>query len=359
MDKTTDILQEYDSSSKLYENFAYKVRQLLEDLIISEAIPYNAITCRLKSRDSLIKKLEIKQDKYGELRDITDIAGIRIITFYSDDVDKVVDLVEKEFKVDRQNTIDKGKSLEPDRFGYCSVHYIVGLSDDRLKLREYQMYQDLKCEIQIRTVLQHAWAEIEHDLGYKNESIIPKEIRRNFSRLAGLLEIGDKEFLEIRKYLLSYSGDIANKIKDRELNDKELDAIMLNEFVSTDKEIIRINKELAQLFNSQISDKLENYNCADAINRLNWFDIRTLGQLKNFINDNKTSAIKIAQILITPKDVNEKMRMDKTRAIFYLCYAELLNSDYDYQSISRYLKETNIVTEKSFIDELLNIKSQL
>lgn len=83
--------------------------------------------------------------------------------------------------------------MEPDRFGYCSVHYVVEMSQKRLNLYEHQAYEGLKCEIQIRSVLQHAWAEIEHDLGYKSEIAIPKRIRRNFSRLAGLLEIADKE----------------------------------------------------------------------------------------------------------------------------------------------------------------------
>ena len=65
---------------------------------------------------------------------------------------------------------------------------------ERMVLRENKAFEGLKCEIQIRSVLQHAWAEIEHDLGYKSELTIPKEVRRSFSRLAGLLELGDKEF---------------------------------------------------------------------------------------------------------------------------------------------------------------------
>lgn len=84
------------------------------------------------------------------------------------------------------------------------MHYVVGMSLQRLSLCEYKMFRDLKCEIQIRSILQHAWAEIEHDIGYKNEIAIPKQMRRKFSRIAGLLEIADQEFVQIRSELEDY-----------------------------------------------------------------------------------------------------------------------------------------------------------
>lgn len=358
----SNILQEYNNKYRLYDGFANKVRQLLEEMISSENISCNAITCRLKSLESLSKKIELKQDKYNSLEDLTDIAGIRIITFYSDDVDKVVELVENEFDVDRENTIDKRQALEPDRFGYCSVHYIVGLSEERLKLREYQQYSGLKCEIQIRTVLQHAWAEIEHDLGYKSEITIPKEIRRNFSRLAGLLEIGDKEFLDIRNYLNVYSSNITEKIADSELDEKELDAIILNEFIKSDSGIKKLNKHFERIFDANIKSDSTEYTQERTIARLQWLGVLTLGQLKCLISNNEADAIEVAKSLL---DIHNKFKskgkptVDNTIGIFYICYAELLKNYSDYDTIYKYISETGISTRKEFPNELLEVKKKL
>ena len=93
-------MEEYDEQRALYESFSVKVRQLLEEMIKSENISYNEAACRVKSKNSLAQKIDKKGDKYKCLADLTDIAGIRVITFYSDDVDKVAELVEKEFEVD-------------------------------------------------------------------------------------------------------------------------------------------------------------------------------------------------------------------------------------------------------------------
>ena len=214
MENLDSILKEYDKQCKLYENFANKVKTLVEELVSNKNIPYNSITSRIKARASLEDKITRKNNKYKTLGNITDIAGVRVITYYSDDVDRVAKIIEQNFDVDRDNSIDKRKAMEPDRFGYCSVHYIVQFNQERLNLPENQAYKNIKCEIQIRTVLQHAWAEIEHDLGYKSEFSIPTEIRRNFSRLAGLLEIGDKEFLEIRDFLTRYQKDVTKNIEN-------------------------------------------------------------------------------------------------------------------------------------------------
>jgi ppGpp synthetase/RelA/SpoT-type nucleotidyltranferase len=107
-----------------------------------------------------------------------------------------------------ENTIDKRKTLSPNVFGYLSVHYVVSFDKNRLKKKAFADYKDIRFEIQIRSILQHAWAEIEHDLGYKSEIEVPDEIRRKFSRLAGLLEIADSEFISLRDISKNYALDV-------------------------------------------------------------------------------------------------------------------------------------------------------
>ena len=280
MENKLVVLGEYDSKRSLYELFASEVKHLLQGILREESIECNAITCRLKDRDSLSEKIDRKHDKYKCLGDLTDIAGVRIITYYTEDVDKVTEIVEREFAIDRENSIDKRESLEPDRFGYCSVHYVVEMNQDRLKLREYQAFSGLKCEIQIRSVLQHAWAEIEHDLGYKSEIGIPKSIRRNFSRLAGLLEIADKEFQEIRSFLQTYQEEALEKLKQEELQDAEIDAILLETSVKTDEDINELNNIIAEFCGLEFESHLALWDIERIINELRWLQVDTIAQFQ-------------------------------------------------------------------------------
>jgi hypothetical protein len=88
--------------------------------------------------------------------------------------------------------------LKEEKFGYGSIHYVVRLKDNRTNLLEYSRFMNVVAEIQIRTILQHAWAEIEHDIQYKAIETIPVTIRRRFMSLAGMLEIADREFQAIQ-----------------------------------------------------------------------------------------------------------------------------------------------------------------
>ena len=362
MENKPAVLAEYDSNHSLYEIFASEVKHLLQGILREEGIECNAITSRLKDKNSLSEKIDRKKDKYKSLSDLTDIAGVRIITYYTEDVDKVAEIVEREFSIDSENSIDKRESLEPDRFGYCSVHYVVEMNQDRLKLREYQTFSGLKCEIQIRSVLQHAWAEIEHDLGYKSEIGIPKSIRRNFSRLAGLLEIADKEFQEIRSFLQSYQKEAIEKIKDEEQQDMEIDTILLETSIETDKEIIELNNIIAKICEQEFESENTIEELVDTINRLHWFHINTIAQLRDFITRNKKYAIDIAREFL--KDTKDDGGIiTKSIAFFYLCYAELLCNDYDLDEIVEYLSDTkvgpNLSSRKLYARRILKLREKI
>lgn len=347
MENKSTVMAEYDSKCRLYQNFASEIEHQLTNILDAEGIVYNAITSRIKDRDSLSKKIERKNDKYSSLGDLTDIAGVRVITYYEKDVDEVAKIVEQEFTVDKENSIDKRASLEPDRFGYCSVHYIVQMGPKRLNLRENQPYAGLKCEIQIRTVLQHAWAEIEHDLGYKSDIAIPKDIRRNFSRVAGLLEIADKEFQEIRSFLQSYQNEAPEKVKSEEFQDAEIDAILLKAIITTNPDIEALNEIIGNYFHCPISEEIPTIWLERTIDRLQWFGINTVNQLNNFIENNKDIAAIAAKHFLLPQEGekykdSKKAPISKDIALFYICYAEIVRRNFNYDQIMQYFEETNI-----------------
>ena len=103
------------------------------------------------------------------------------------------------FAVDLARSVDKRRQAELDRFGYRSLHYICAPAPSFFEQHGFVYMPELRFEVQLRTILQHAWAEMEHDLGYKAPEAIPAQIRRRFSRLAGLLELADEEFLSIKQ----------------------------------------------------------------------------------------------------------------------------------------------------------------
>ena len=104
------------------------------------------------------------------------MAGVRIIAYFPSDVDKIVPLIEKEFNIESKHSMDKRLSSDPAIFGFASVHFVVEFRHEILKLPEYAPFGKMKCEIQVRTVLQHAWAEIEHNIVYKSPGEIPFRI---------------------------------------------------------------------------------------------------------------------------------------------------------------------------------------
>ncbi|HDV3986737.1 TPA: RelA/SpoT domain-containing protein, partial [Escherichia coli] len=112
----SDILITYDERKDKFESYALTLKSLLTTLIRNEKISIHSLESRVKTKKSLEGKIN-KKGKYKSIDDITDIVGIRIITHYADDVDKIAAIVEKEFTIDQENSIDKRTSIAPDKFG--------------------------------------------------------------------------------------------------------------------------------------------------------------------------------------------------------------------------------------------------
>ena len=184
------ILDEYRRDLPLFREAEARVKGVINDFLAENGLVVASLESRIKTEGSLTGKLELKGSKYNSLADITDILGLRVITFYLDDVDKVASVLERLFEVDWENTVDKRKLHEIDRFGYMSLHYICYLKDTPYRF-----------EVQVRTILQHAWANMNHDTGYKSGIEVPKEYLRNLNRLAGMLELVDEQFSIIRTFI--------------------------------------------------------------------------------------------------------------------------------------------------------------
>ncbi|HEV8238138.1 MAG TPA: hypothetical protein VGS57_02075 [Thermoanaerobaculia bacterium] len=243
------ILGEYQHRFQIYARFATEMTSLLQRLIEPTASAIHSITGRPKTAESLSLKLQRHPSAYQSLDEITDLAGIRLITYFADDVDRIAELVQEEFEVDTDNSVDKRAILDPDRFGYLSVHYVVSLGESRIDLPEYRRFRDLKAEIQIRSILQHSWAEIHHDLGYKTRNAVPRQAQRAFSRIAGLLELADQEFSRLRDTLHGYRAALDSDIQVSP-GEVTIDADSLDRFIRASPLVARIDVRWPRLLQS-------------------------------------------------------------------------------------------------------------
>lgn len=218
----------YEKNRVLYQDFSKCVHDLLEKLLGRKRQVYQSITYRVKEKASFQKKYSKKE--YASPEEMTDMAGVRIIAYTTSDVERICELIQQDFAIDEKNSGDKAKDMRSNEVGYLSVHYIVSLSDQRRQLGEYERYQDLKCEIQVRTLLQHAWAEIEHDRNYKFGGELPEAIKRKFYLVAGTLELMDQQFQLLSDEIDSYGRKVAKETKKGELN-IPIDSISVGEFM--------------------------------------------------------------------------------------------------------------------------------
>jgi ppGpp synthetase/RelA/SpoT-type nucleotidyltranferase len=218
----------YQPLIRLYADFAYAVHSILRARVDGDSVKVNSIEHRAKTVESFGDKANRPSDedpnrpKYPEpLSDITDLAGIRVITHFLSTEPQLDRIIESEFEVFEKT--DRSQLLrQEERLGYHSIHYLVRLRPNRQSLPEYARFTGLVAELQVRTVLQHAWAEIEHDIQYKAATSLPAEIRRRFMTLAGLLEIADREFEAIQEQSKKLRIEALDSVAAGRLTDVEI-----------------------------------------------------------------------------------------------------------------------------------------
>lgn len=207
-----NIVEQYSIVKPKYDGLMNVVKFSLEQIINTKEISLFDLTGRVKTPVSLENKIIRKGKKLG-LDSIEDLCGVRVVCYYTSDMDAIADIIRKEFNI--LSVSDKQKEAEEDRFGYLSRHFIVTLKDEWLSAPLYREYRGLKIEIQLRTMLMHTWAAISHKLLYKNESDAPRELKRRLNRLSALIELADEQFNTIRnlkdEYILRLQSDDENK----------------------------------------------------------------------------------------------------------------------------------------------------
>lgn len=242
---------------EVYEVFSEVLQTILGQMVGDmglEAI----VQVRSKTIPSFAGKVIRKQDKYSDaVNQFTDMCGGRVITACTDDIPGICEFIRKHFEIDEANSEDVIDRLGSEKFGYLSVHYIVSLKPGEFRdvlekclaarggKQEREAFQRRleqllerrspeeaarlnlapgprhKAEIQVRSLLQHAWAALSHDRVYKAEFEVPARFRRDINRIAATLEEADDAFARTIRHVDALKTYYGAYLDDEQLHYEE------------------------------------------------------------------------------------------------------------------------------------------
>ena len=223
------IQKTYEAYAPYFYAVMENIQKRLERAVTLASPPtYKA---RIKSFDSYYKKilrLKVPAPDDGSLICLTDMIGIRIICAFLEDIAVVLKQVQGLFDV--REIEQKGPAQNFKAFEYESIHILVKIPDSCFPspsdFPTLPRLNDIVCEIQIRTILQDAWAEVEHELIYKSEfSPFDLPLRRKLASINASLTLADTIFQEIRDYQKKLQGEVNERRKLFYEKVDELDAI--------------------------------------------------------------------------------------------------------------------------------------
>lgn len=214
---TEELKKDFFSKENDYKILGENIKMNLESLLNTNKIDYLSVNTRVKNIDSFLEKLN-RKEYANPTEEIEDICWVRIICYYVTDLKTIDDIIEKNFNIVEK--IYKESELWDEKFGYRSNHYIVTLKKEWCKIPTLKWLEDKKAEIQVRTILMHAWADVSHKLNYKSENDSPLKLRRKLNQLSALFEIADNYFVEIKELKSEYIKDTRENLN---LNNKTIE----------------------------------------------------------------------------------------------------------------------------------------
>ena len=295
----TMIVEQFRENREVFEKMLKVVKELLKKSIEDNHIYINAIEGRVKQEESLVGKLDRKGGKYKSLDDITDILGVRVITFYSDEVDKISALVDRLFEIDWMNSIDKRKTHELHSFGYNSLHYICRIPEKVYKDPECPQINRFRFEVQMRSALQHVWSVLDHDTGYKTGVEVPKEYLRNLNRLAGMLELVDEQFCQIRTGINDYRRRVQALVQSGHFEDVSLDGDSFGNYLQL-RPFDYLNKKIASINQAEIHES----SLAQYLRVFKFLGFESLGDIQKLIKENSEDAFQLAVSQLGNTDID-------------------------------------------------------
>jgi putative GTP pyrophosphokinase len=317
MNKTiNDYVQKFEEIHPRLKSMEFTIEHLLRELFNKDPKlkdpppPYEGkpniyhIESRVKDVKSFSEKLKRPGKSYNDpINDITDLLGFRVIAYYTGDVDIISRVIDKEFIVDRSHSGDTASRLQPDQFGYLSRHFVVSMTKDRVKKLEYCHCNNFKFEIQVRTILQHAWATLSHKLTYKAEQEAPKQLRRQIANLSATLELADNESSRLQGARQKIQRKYKSKISEKNYESLPIDVDSIVIYLEESKHDDKWAKEASNIEAPErgwIIEKLDKGNPehvererlsrSSLVRILQFAKIQTIQELDNLLKNNVPEA---------------------------------------------------------------------
>jgi ppGpp synthetase/RelA/SpoT-type nucleotidyltranferase len=191
--KAKAFLEQYEVRRPLLKTAAAELHRYLSHVLSDANIAAHMVSVRVKEIDSVRGKLLRKGYADPDMQ-LTDVIGARIILYHGSEVDRVAKLLRTHLKVRERDSADKRLALGLREFGYRSYHLIGEIPRNLRSRRNLDAISAQPFEIQVRSILEHVWAEIEHSVAYKSGADLPSALKRRFASLAAVLEMLEHEF---------------------------------------------------------------------------------------------------------------------------------------------------------------------
>lgn len=212
--------------------------------------PIEQVNGRVKSISSILEKCQKKGIQFDEFENhMDDIAGIRVICQFTEDIYKVVDIIKN--RADMQVKEEKDYLINVKKSGYRSYHMVVYYTVETLAGPKR-----LKVEIQIRTLAMNFWATVEHSLQYKYKKNMPENLRKRLHNAAEAIVVLDKEMSSVREEIMDSQNSFnrkANLVSDILTNIQNLYKL------ANKKEVVKIQDEFFRVYQNGDLSQLEHF----------------------------------------------------------------------------------------------------
>jgi putative GTP pyrophosphokinase len=269
---------------------------------------------------------------------MTDLSGIRVITFLESQVAQISKVIRETFDLDEGHSMDRAKLLGADKMGYRSSHFVCMLGGKRAKVPEYSELTELYFEIQVRTVLQHAWAELAHDRSFKFTPGLPPELQRRLNLYAGMLEIVDSGFNSIAIEIDQYAELLRSK-PISEILDNVLDSVSIHKFMLDFSKAHKLKIKRGRL-SQDVLDELSRYGARNVsdLQRMATDDL-VISRRKYQIDDNEVSFLRMMMMF---EDIDKYFSAKVSWSVTFRRYVAPLFDKWGEAKVLRLLKERGI-----------------